>query len=212
MRDRGQETSVIFVRHGTPAYPEDQLYGAGEGPGLAAEGLGQAEALARWLKGASLAGLSVSPTRRTRETAAPLAAATGLRPVEVKELRERGFGAWDGLAFDEVERLDPSGYRAWKTDPVAFRPPGGESIADLQARVVASVHGLLAHHPGGVIAVVTHVGPIRVAVAAALEMPLRDYRRLTISPGSATRVNYGTAPTAQPNLAYLGVRPFQTEP
>lgn len=212
MRDKGQETSIIFVRHGTPAYPENQLYGAGEGPALADEGQAQAAALARWLTGTPLAGFYVSPTRRTRETAAPVAAATGLRADEVKELRERGFGAWDGLAFDEVQRRDPHGYQAWKTNPVAFRPPGGESIADLQVRVVEAVHGLLAHHPGGVIAVVTHVGPIRVAVATALEMPLREYRRLTIPPGSATRVNYGTVPTAQPNLAYLGVRPFHTEP
>ena len=211
MRDKGEETSVIFLRHGQAASPEDQLYAAGDGPGLAAEGHEHAEALARWLKGIHLDALYVSPTRRTRETAAPAAAAMDLRPVEIAGLRERGFGAWDGLAFDEVARRDPTGYGAWKADPVAFRPPAGESITDLQARVVSAVTGLLARHPGGLIAVVTHAGPIRVAVAHALEMPLNPYRGLTIPPGSATRVNYGTV-SGQPNLIYLGVRPYNTQP
>src|SRR3954465_6492698 len=65
-------------------------------PPLAPEGVEQAEAVARRLAGEPLAALFVTPLRRTQETAAPLAEATGLEPAVVPELREVMLGDWEG--------------------------------------------------------------------------------------------------------------------
>src|SRR3954462_1027144 len=96
-------TEVILVRHGAsaaavPDHPFDLLDGHADPP-LASEGEEEAVALARRLDGESLDGLFVTPLQRTAQTAAPLATATGLKPVAVPELREGMLGDWEGGAL-----------------------------------------------------------------------------------------------------------------
>ena len=96
-------TEVILVRHGAsaaavPDEPFDLLDGHADPP-LAPEGEEQAIALARRLDGEPLDGLFVTPLRRTAQTAAPLAEATGLEPVVVPELSEVLLGDWEGGAL-----------------------------------------------------------------------------------------------------------------
>jgi len=88
----GLVTLIYLVQHG------DKERLAGD-PGLTELGRGQAGATARWLQGAGLQALFSSPLRRARETAAAIAAATGL-PVQLdSRLRERLN--WDGTqTFD----------------------------------------------------------------------------------------------------------------
>src|SRR3954447_678951 len=93
-------TEVILVRHGASAHAVaghqfDLLDGHADPP-LAPEGEEQAIAVARRLDGETLDGLFVTPLQRTAQTAAPLAAATGLEPVPVPELREVLLGDWEG--------------------------------------------------------------------------------------------------------------------
>src|SRR3954454_17220209 len=96
-------TEVILVRHGAsahalPGQPFDLLDGHADPP-LAPEGEEQAIAVARRLDGESLDGLFVTPLQRTAQTAAPLAAATGLEPIAVPDLREVMLGDWEGGAL-----------------------------------------------------------------------------------------------------------------
>jgi probable phosphoglycerate mutase len=93
-------TEVILIRHGASAHaqpgkPFDLLDGHADPP-LSPEGREQAVALARRLDTESLAGIFVTPLQRTAQTAEPLAAATGLEPVAVPELREVLLGDWEG--------------------------------------------------------------------------------------------------------------------
>src|SRR3954471_10873659 len=93
-------TEVILVRHGASAHAVaghqfDLLDGHADPP-LAPEGEEQAIAVARRLDGETLGGLFVTPLQRTLQTAAPLAAASGLEPVPVPELREVLLGDWEG--------------------------------------------------------------------------------------------------------------------
>lgn len=209
MRDKERETSVIFVRHGVADYPEDKLYDEKKDPDLSPEGRHQAGELARWLKGQEVAALYVSPQRRTLSTAQAIGQAMGLSPDVSPDLKERNMGVWEGLDFSEVMAHYPTEYQSWKADPVGFRPSGGESITDLATRIHQAVERIITRHGGKTVVMVSHVGPIRAAVAEALEMPLRHYRRLTIPPGSATRMNYGAS---QNNLIYLGVVPYRASP
>jgi probable phosphoglycerate mutase len=93
-------TEVVLVRHGAsaaavPDEPFDMLDGHADPP-LAPEGREQALAVAERLAREEPAHLFVTPLRRTQETAAPLAQATGLEPVVVPELREVMLGDWEG--------------------------------------------------------------------------------------------------------------------
>lgn len=208
MRDRkALRGTVIFCRHGATDYHPDRFYEDGEGPPLNRDGLAQAEALARWCvdNRVSVNALYISPTARTRETAAPVATALGLETQTMTDLAERSVGRWNGRMVDDVRREDPDAWFAWKEDPLRFVPPGGgESLEAFGRRVNAAVAQLLARHPGGVVLAVTHVGPIRAALCAALDCSLEHGKRLVIEPGSLTRVDFTTG---WPNVVFMGVQP-----
>ena len=158
-------TEVVLVRHGAsqaavPGEPFELVEGRADPP-LAAEGVRQAEAVAERLAAEELGGLFVTPLRRTAETAAPLAALTGLEPVPVPELREVGLGEWEGGEL----RI-----RAAEGDPLFFEIlaaerwdliPGAEPADDFAARVRSGLAAVVAAAgPGTVVAAVVHGGVI----------------------------------------------------
>src|SRR3954462_14497988 len=140
-------TEIVLVRHGAsaaavPGEPFESLEGHSDPP-LAPEGERQAEALAERLGRGSFAGLFVTPLRRTAQTAAPLAARTGLDPVVVPELREVGLGEWEGgeLRIRAANR-DPLfseviANERWDTIP------GAEPAEEFAARVQAGLRRIV---------------------------------------------------------------------
>jgi len=156
---------VVLVRHGaSQAAVEDQPFELLEGqadPALSAAGRRQAQAVAAHLAAEPLAGIFVTPLRRTAQTAAPLAALTGLEPVVVPELREVHLGELDGGAFRiAVRRRDPrvaEVFRAQRWDVI----PGAETMEDFEQRTRAGLarcaNGLA---PGATVAAVVHGGVI----------------------------------------------------
>ena len=204
MRYKEASTTAIFIRHGSTDYPEDRIYKGDNGPALNEEGRLQAERLGAWLKGNDIVAVVVSPSTRTIETATPIVKSLGIEYKIMGELKERGFGIWEGLTFSEIEKRYPEGLSKWKIDPVSYIPEGGETIIDIQKRVNSVVQWVLQEYKGKKVAVVSHTGPIRVIITQALQIPMINYRHLQIHPGSATRIDYGTIAA---NLIYLGVLP-----
>ena len=204
MREKENAASVIFLRHGATDYEENRIYLAKDDPPLNGSGLGQAKELAAWFGGQEIAVAYVSPTSRTRQTADPVIQELNLSPVFIRELRERDFGVWEGLTFEEIADRYSEGHGEWKKDPISYKPEGGESILDLKNRLQTQMEDIISKHMGQTVLVVSHVGPIRVILTDALGMPLENYRRINIHYGSASRVNYGKR---QANLIYMNVLP-----
>ncbi len=206
MRDRkALRASILFCRHGATDYHPDRFYEDGNGPSLSSEGFAQAEALARWfIRGSNtVEAIYVSPTLRTRQTVSPVEGALGLQATLLPELAERSVGRWNGRLVDEVKREDPDGWKQWKSNPLDFAPPDGESLRAFGRRVETGVEGLMNRHSGLVVAV-THVGTIRAALCAALGCPLEQGKRFVIEPASLARVDYTTG---WPNVVFMGVQP-----
>jgi len=174
---------LVLVRHGqTTLNAEGRLAGRLDVP-LTAVGTAQAHAAARAVEtlGAPSRVIS-SPLRRARETAS----AFGL-PVEVDERWiELDYGCYDGVALQDVPA---EVWGRWRTDP-AYAPPGGESLAALGRRVRAACDALSADRPRteGPVVVVSHVSPIKAAVAWALDVGDAVSWRLFVAPGSITRI------------------------
>ena len=204
MRYKEPSTSIIFVRHGITDYPEDRIYKGDNGPVLNEDGRSQAENLGTWIKGNDVAAVLVSPSTRTRETAAPIVKSLGIEYKTFDELKERCFGVWDGLTFREIEEKYPEGLSRWKADQASYTPEGGESIYDFQKRVDNVLQWAIQEYKGKKVVIVSHTGPIRVAVTQSLKIPLINYRQLQIHPGSATRVDFGNSSV---NLIYLSYLP-----
>lgn len=116
-----------------------------------------------------------SDLQRVVETAAPWEQSFGGDIVVDKGLRELDVGTWSGLTWDEVEQRQPGARAAWRSGE-DFRRGGGETFAELRKRVWGVVQDLASG--ASPVIVFTHGGPIRVAVAAALELPPLGERRL----------------------------------
>jgi probable phosphoglycerate mutase len=154
------------------------------GAQLNQEGRHQARRIADRLACSGISAMQSSPQLRARETAVIIAGRTGI-PVEIAAaLDELDVGAWTGLSFSAL-RNDPL-WQLWNRNRGSVRPPRGESMPGLQARIVRHLTEIAAADPGGRIAVVSHAEPIRAAVLYVLNLPLEEFWRIDIAPASVT--------------------------
>jgi len=182
-------TRLVLLRHGQTPLSVDRRYSGRDDVAMTAVGLDQAARVAGRLANWPISAIICSPLRRTRETAAPLAAATGL-PVTVDEgLIETDFGQWEGLTFSEAARRDPEVHRAWLRD-TTVAPPGGESFADAEARVATARETIVAEHAGQTVVLVTHVTPIKSMIRAAMRVGPELLHGLHLDLASVSLVEY----------------------
>lgn len=181
---------MLLVRHGRTATTGKVLPGRARGLHLGDEGRAQAEATAARLAAFEhIDALYTSPMERTRETAAPIATAFGTRAIVERGLNECDFGEWTGRRLRDLMRR-----REWATvqqAPSSFRFPGGESFAEMQARMVATLHALRARHPGGIVVCVSHADPIKAALSHAAGAHLDHFQRIVVSPCSVSAILLG---------------------
>ncbi|MGH7278059.1 MAG: histidine phosphatase family protein, partial [Candidatus Rokuibacteriota bacterium] len=131
-----------------------------------------------------------SPRERARETALPIARARRLAVRVERGLDECDVGDWTGRSLRRLRR-EPA-WRAVQRYPSGFRFPAGESFAEMQARIVATLGRLVERHPGGTLVAVSHADPIKAAVAHALGAHLDLFQRIVISPASITAIAYAS--------------------
>jgi probable phosphoglycerate mutase len=176
--------TALLLRHAdTPAVGR-VLWGRAPGLHLSATGVRQARALPARLEHWPIGAIYSSPRERARETAAPLSAARRLPVVAIEGLDEVDFGEWSGRAFAELDQL--AEWRLFNADREHGGAPGGERIAQAQARIVSELARLAVLHPADTIAVFSHAEVIRCAVLHYLGMPLGAFQRIEIAPASVT--------------------------
>jgi broad specificity phosphatase PhoE len=155
----GGGTRLIVVRHGQTAWNvgagEERFRGRTDLP-LDHVGLDQARAVAGRLKDESIAALYASPLLRARQTLAPLAEALGLTVQPHDGLLDIDYGDFQGLTHSQAASTHADAYARWRTRPSQVCFPGGESLDDVQARLLAMMDELLAGHPGQIIVLVGH--------------------------------------------------------
>jgi probable phosphomutase (TIGR03848 family) len=176
-------TRVLLVRHGQTDSTGKVLPGRTSGLNLSDAGRAQAERTAELIAdGTSVDAVYTSSLDRARQTAAPIAAATGRRAKVDRGLIECDFGDWTGQQLSALMKKPE-----WSTvqrSPSSFRFPGGESFVEMQARIVSTIDRLRAAHPGGTIVCVSHADPIKAAIAHAIGTHLDLFQRIVISPAS----------------------------
>jgi probable phosphoglycerate mutase len=181
---------VLFVRHGQTGTTGQLLPGRSPGLHLADAGKAQAQAVADAIaKLSKVDAVYSSPLERARETAAPIAAARGLKVQIERGLLELDVGDWTGEELKKLRRTPE--WKVVQRYPSGFRFPSGESFVELQARIVATIDRIVAAHPGGTVVAVSHADTIKAAVVHALGAHLDHFQRVTISPCSVTAVAYG---------------------
>ncbi len=187
---RPRATLLLLVRHGQTPTTGKVLPGRAPGLHLGDAGRAQAEAAAAAIGALKqVDAVYSSPLERARETAAPIAAARGLKVQLDKGLLELDIGEWTGEELKKAARKPE--WRAVQRYPSGFRFPGGESFNELQARIVGAIARLVAAHPGGTVVAVSHADPIKAAIVHATGAHLDMFQRISVSPASITAIAYG---------------------
>jgi probable phosphoglycerate mutase len=182
-------TVLLLIRHAHTDTAGKRLTGWSPGIHLNERGRAQADALVERLDGVPVAAIYASPLERCRETAAPLARARRLAVRTRRGLIETGYGEWTGRPISQLRRS-----KAWAVlhrSPSSIRFPGGETLVEVQARVVAELDRIARSHPRDVVAVLTHADGVALALCHFAGMHLDLYQRLVIEPASVSVVAIG---------------------
>jgi broad specificity phosphatase PhoE len=187
---------LLLARHGeVPANRELRYVGSLDEP-LAAPGLEQADRLAAALAGWPVQAVYSSPLRRAEETGRRIAAARDLPLKLDPRLREQAFGEWEGRTRREVLAGDGERLLRWESN-LGSAPPGGESLVTVQDRMLDLIGDLAREHRGDWVVLVSHVGPIKALLCAALGVPLAAARHLFLDPATLSVVDWGDHPVVR---------------
>ncbi len=177
-------TKLVLVRHAVTEQTGPLLTGRAPGIELSEEGRRQAKVLGERLADIPVTAVYASPIERTTQTAEAVAAPHGLEVRPLDGVLEADYGEWTGGKLAELAKTD-----LWKTvqrAPSRARFPGGESLAEMQGRMVSALEKVLGDHTGAVVVVVSHADPIKAAIAHYGGLHLDLFQRLVVSPASVT--------------------------
>ncbi|MBI4848324.1 MAG: histidine phosphatase family protein [Nitrospirae bacterium] len=200
-------TKIYLIRHGETEGAEVRRYKGHIDVPLSEHGVEQMKRVAEHIvqDGSVGAGLKPAPTKtritavycsdlsRAIKSAEIIAGPHGLKPAIMPELRERNFGIWEGMSFDEIKEKWPDAFNAWADNPLKFSPMGGESTIEVRERAVIALEKILRQNKnnplsppfrkGGMggfdnIAIIAHGGINRVILCELLGVPLENIFRV----------------------------------
>ncbi|MEO5951478.1 MAG: histidine phosphatase family protein [Chloroflexia bacterium] len=168
------KTLVYLVRHGETAWNVERRFQGQLDVELSRTGFAQAEAVAQWLAAQPVhfSAIYSSDLKRAVHTAQAIGKRLGLIPELHRDLRELHAGEWQGLLASEIEARFPGQLAEWSEKVNTFTTPGGESLPNVQKRVLANYNTIVAHHPGDAIIIVSHGAALTALLAAIHEWDL----------------------------------------
>ena len=182
-------TTFHLVRHGETDAVDHTLCGRMPGVGLNSTGREQARAAGRRLAGLRPLRIFTSPLERARETAGIIAGDTGCPVQQAEELQEIDCGEWTGKAFAELH-ADPR-WKDWNEVRSVARPPGGEMMIEVQARVAGFLELLRRMYDNARLVIVSHSDVIKAAVLFHVGISLDLFSRIEVAPGSISTLIVG---------------------
>ncbi len=187
-------TTLILIRHGETAWnAERRLQGHIDIP-LNSEGLRQAGALAGALAGVKFDAIVSSDLQRAHQTAQAVASLHGMALGTDPGLRERCYGAFEGLLYAEIEQRFPAEFAAWQARDIDSVMPDGvhvaESFRQFYQRCIATIGDLAEAHAGQTLALVAHGGVLECAYRNATNLALSTPRDFPVKNASINRFTY----------------------
>jgi broad specificity phosphatase PhoE len=174
------------MRHGETDAVGKSIMGWRPGWHLNANGRKQVERLAARLAPLTIRAIYTSPLERAVETAEAVGKPHGIEPRPDADLGEFHAGEWEGLAIDDLDRIDE--WRRFNHFRGGTRAPGGELMIETQARMIRRVQALAREHEGEAVGIVSHGDPLRAVVAFYMGIPIDMLLRFEISPASVSVV------------------------
>jgi len=186
-------TRIIVIRHGQTAWNEgegERFRGRADIE-LDEKGIKQARAtqarVAQW----KVAAIYSSPLKRALSTANILAEPLKLPVQPMEELIDIDYGGWQGLPLKEAADDDSKLYELWLKSPHLVTFPKGESLEQVQKRVVTAVETLTPQHPGQTIVLVSHKVVCKVLFCSLLGLDTSHFWQLQQDPCAINLVEVG---------------------
>lgn len=160
-------TRFLLVRHGESEANQRDIFAGHLDAKLTEKGLEQARLTAEYVAGKYKVDRAyASDLQRAFMTGKTIADRLGLDIIADRELREIEAGKWDGMVFDDIVKVYPEDFGKWTTDIGKARCTDGESVTELEARVMKALNRIADENEGRTVLVASHATPIRVAVAS----------------------------------------------
>ena len=175
-------TVLFLVRHAVTEHTGKKLSGWMEDIPLSDEGRAQAEAVADRMAAHKLEAIYSSPIDRTLQTAQPIAARHDLAINTSRAIGEVEYGKWTDRSLKVLARTKLwAQIQRW---PSAARFPDGETLREVQVRVVGEIERIVAEHPRGQVCVVSHGDPIKLICAHYMGVHIDLFQRIVVAPAS----------------------------
>jgi 2,3-bisphosphoglycerate-dependent phosphoglycerate mutase len=187
-------TEILLIRHGETAWNAiKRLQGHLDIP-LNAEGERQAGALGRALCDEPLDAIISSDLQRARQTAQAIAAPRGMTVQLDRGLRERCYGAFEGMLYADISRRYPEAYAAWQAREIDARFPSGvftaETLREFADRAVSTITRIVREGNYRRVALVSHGGVLESAYRAANGLGYAHTRDFDIFNASVNRFTW----------------------
>jgi broad specificity phosphatase PhoE len=177
-------TTFYLIRHGSNDYFTHTIVGRALGIHLNDAGRSEAGQLAKGLANEGIQKIFSSPLERCRETAEPLSKKLSVEVQIADALLEVDFGDWTDKKFAELEPTEH--WKRWNYFRGGVRAPNGETMIEVQSRVVGFIQKLHDQFPNERIALFSHGDPLRAALIHFLGAPTELIRRIEISPAGVS--------------------------
>ncbi len=165
-------TQLCLVRHGQTDWNLEGRYQGQSDVPLNENGFAQAMQLAEQLKGETFAAIYSSDLLRARQTAQPVAKMLGM-PVQIEpRLREINQGEWEGVLVEDIRARYAELWSQRTVDPASVRPPGGETVGEVAARVYAALDDIARLFPTERALIVSHGLSIATAICREKGIPV----------------------------------------
>ena len=190
-RQTTEPTTLVVIRHGSTKSTSANLIAGGDGEDIELSEKGLKEAmlsaaavspLLQFFDLPPVTSIINSPMKRTTQTAEALSGIEGVTLLPDERLREISFGDWDGLSMDSMEIESSQEVSKWRAS-TSQRPPGGESVQDLEKRVSELVSEAVLDNQGRTVVLVTHMMPSRVIAKLAQRSADSTYWNINFAPG-----------------------------
>jgi broad specificity phosphatase PhoE len=179
IRSAAVHGSVLMMRHGETEWNREGRVMGRHPVALSTEGRAQVEAAAECARALKLDLIVTSPLVRARQSAAIVAERLGgIELIEDERLSEVEYGRWEGMTFQNL--LNDEHYLRYKDHPITMATPGGETIAQAQARGLAAVHDAMHANHGRRVLFVSHGDIIRSVLCHFMQLELAHFRRLRV--------------------------------
>jgi alpha-ribazole phosphatase len=182
---------LFLIRHAQTKHNHDRRYQGSTDAPLNETGELQAREIAKRLSNKKIDAIYSSNLQRSVQTADFITKVHNLKINQDERLREISFGNWEGMSYDEIQKISPDLLEKWIDDPANIAPPNGETLVQLASRVKSAIDEIKSKNTKDeTVLLVTHGGVIRTLLCIVLGVELNNHLKFDCATGSLSIISF----------------------